>query len=460
MDPDTHDTPSAGVGGTGSLTDTQFAAIQPAAFLAALEEHRAHFGTTHPLVVLVIRLDRFAHACDSIGPRRAHDLRAQVKSRVASVAVMPVAMHWLGPADLALACVLPEAPKGPEGSERPDRPDRADDPCELSQSIAAALSQSYHVDGIDVFLSCSIGSALDQPDTATERHLQQAFDAMLQVNRRGGDGIGTAIRPAPPRLATLLAALPSAIDRGELSLQLQPRAAFATAAITAYTVRLRWQHPVLGRVAPQDFLPAAETLGLMNQIGGWTLQQLLQVMRDAAPIGPLQFTLLASSSQLQADDTICMLRRAIDACGIPPGHICVEVPVGIVPDSPIAMDKAARLREGGVHIALTEFTDAATSRRALALVQPDMVTLDARHLGHASQQPDMANSLRAACAFAKSQDVAVCVKGVETQAQLDVVRGWGCDSVQGYLLAQPFPAPWLVQTHTAIAERARLLLKR
>ena len=85
MDPDTQDTPPSRVG-DGASVDTHSAAIQPASFLAALEEHRTHFGAAHLLALLVIRLDRFAHACDSIGPQRAHSLRAQVKSRVAGVA--------------------------------------------------------------------------------------------------------------------------------------------------------------------------------------------------------------------------------------------------------------------------------------------------------------------------------------------------------------------------------------
>lgn len=442
MDPDTKDTPTPGVGGNGSPADPPSTAVQPVSFLAALEEHRAHFGPAHRLAVMVIRLDRFAHACESIGPQRAHDLRAQVKSRVTAVTSMPVAVQWLGPADLGVACVLPD---GAEGAHT------------LGEAVAGQLGRPFQVNGFEAFLSCSIGSAVDEQDTGTERLLQQAFDAMLQINRRGGAGIGTASRPATPRMATLLAALPSAIERGELSLQLQPRASLATAEITAYTVRLRWQHPMLGRVAPQDFLPAAEALGMMNAIGGWTLQQLMQLLRDTATLGPLQFTLLATSSQFQADDTICMLRRAIDAHHIRPGQLCVEVPVDIVPPAQ-ATDKARRLRDGGVGIALADFTDAETSLRALSLVQPDMVTLDARHLGHASQKPDTAASLRRACEWAKARGVAVCAKGVETPAQLDAIRSWGCDTMQGFLLAQPFPAQWLLQTHAAVAERARLLL--
>ncbi|AZG16723.1 GGDEF domain-containing phosphodiesterase [Cupriavidus pauculus] len=445
MDPDTNGTPPPGVGGSGSPADAPSAALQPVAFLAALEEHRAHFSPAHLLAVLVIRLDRFSHACDTIGPARAQLLRAEVKRRATSVASMPVAVQWLGPADLGVACVLSEG---------------SDDARALSEAISQALAGPFLVDKFELFLSSSIGSAVDQPDTGTERLLQQAFDAMLQVNRRGGAGIGSASRPPAPRMATLLAALPSAIDRGELSLQLQPRACLGTGAITAYTVRLRWQHPVLGRVAPQDFLPAAEALGMMNAIGGWTLQHVLPLLRDASALGPLQFTLLATSSQMQADDTIAMLRRAIASLDVAPGQLCVEVPVDIVPDSAEATDKAARLRDGGVGIALADFTDSPASHAALARVQPDMVTLDARHLGHAAQPAGMAANLQRACAYAKARGVAVCAKGVETAAQLDVVRAWGCDTVQGFLLAQPFPAAWLQQTHPAIAARARQLLKR
>lgn len=434
MDAGSGNTPPA-IGGTQGM--------QPAAFIAALDEHRAQVGTAHPLAVLVIRLDRFQHACDTLGPARANRLRAEVKSRVASLATMPAVMQWLGPADLGVACVLPEG---------------TDDPACLSTTIAAVLGRPYSVDGYELFLSCSIGAAMDHADSATERNLQQAFDAMLQINRRGGDGVGSASLPTPPRMAPLIAALPHAIARGELSLHLQPRASLATAGIVAYTVRLRWQHAVLGRVAPHDFLPAAEALGMMDEIGRWILQQLLPLVRAFESVAPVPFTLLAWSSQLQSAATIDMLREAVAARGIAPGRLSVEVPVEIVPDSGETTRKVALLREAGIDIALADVTDNAVSRRALAAVRPNVVTLDARHPGHAGRSGDIAGQLRAACALAHAHGASVCAKGVETRAQLEAARAWGCDSVQGYLLAQPFPAHWLAQTHAAIVERARLLL--
>lgn len=267
MDPDTE-------GAARLYVDTadapRLADVQPAAFIAALDEHRALVGTAHSLAVLVIRLDRFQHVCETIGLQRAGKLRAQVKSRVAGLAAMPAVMHWLGPADLGVACVL----------------DDSTSVATLSGAIAAALGQPYRIDGFELFLSSSIGGALDHPESSTERNLQQAFDAMLQVCRRGGDGIGSASAPTAPRLAPLLAALPHAIARGEFALHLQPRAMIASGAVTGYSVRLRWQHAVLGRVAPQDFLPAAEALGMMHELGRWILQSVLPLLRATEAIAP------------------------------------------------------------------------------------------------------------------------------------------------------------------------------
>jgi hypothetical protein len=133
-----------------------------------------------------------------------------------------------------------------------------------------------------------------------------------------------------------------------------------------------------------------------------------------------------------------MLQRAVETSGISPDRLCVEVPVQCIGAVADAAQKAARLHDCGIQISLSDFTDDQISRHALALVEPDMVMLDARHLGSSAQARDAATLLRSACVFARSRGVAVHARGVETRAQLEAVRDWGCDGVQGYLLAQPF----------------------
>ncbi|WP_116602874.1 GGDEF domain-containing protein [Cupriavidus alkaliphilus] len=434
MDPDADDLVDSTASGGSS-------AMQPSVLVRALTARRAQAGP--PATILAIRLDRFANACDTLGSGRAARLRGIVQARIACLLPPGASMHWMAAADLVVITALPAG---------------VPDPGQVASRVADDLSRPFALDGFELHLSCSIGVANNHADVPAERSLQQAFDAMLRVNRQGGAGLARADKPLSPPAAPLLAALPDALERGELSLQLQPRADFAGAAVSGYTVRLRWQHPVLGRVAPQDFLPGVEALGLVGRIGNWLLESVLPLIRAAETIAPLQFTLLATSAQLHRPQMVEALAQALDAAGIAPEHLCIELPASTVPTDADLIDRFAALRRRGLQLALGDFDDSPACREALAALHPDAVTLDARGLGHAREDRCRADSLREACRAARRAGAWVCAKGIETRQQLEAVRAWGCHSVQGYLLAQPFPAVWLLQTHAAIQQRARVLL--
>ncbi|ODV42517.1 diguanylate cyclase [Cupriavidus sp. UYMMa02A] len=426
----------------GQRAGNAYDMVQPATFVAALGSCRETSGGAQ-LVILVIRLDRFASACESVGPRRAARLRQLVQARLARLMLPAARMYWLGPADLAVVTPLPAATQ---------------DPARLAQRLADELARPFTLDGFELFLSCSIGISVDHPDIAAERSLQQAFDTMLRICRQGGDGLASAMRAGAPAGEQMLAALPQALDRGELSLHLQPRADFAGARISGYSVRLRWRHPVLGRVAPQDFLPALEGLGLLGLVSNWLLGSLAPLARAADDIGPLQFTLLASSAQLHQLEMVDALARILDTGTVAPQQLCIEVPSTNLPDDRELIGRFEALRRRGLELALSNFDDRPESVETFGRLGPDRVTLDVRSLGHAHQPPNAAAGLQAACTLARKGGATVCAKGVETRKQLEQVHGWGCHSIQGYLLAQPFPANWLAQTHWAIQQRARELL--
>ncbi|TDF66835.1 GGDEF domain-containing protein [Cupriavidus sp. L7L] len=443
MHPDADDPGGTPSGGAQAPSDANVPA-RPAGLLSALAARRADGAP--PAAVLAIRLDRFASACETLGPRRAASLQALVQERIAALLPQRAVMHWVAASDLGAVTALPAgcADAGP-----------------IAERIAADLSRPFLLDGFELFISCSIGVATDHPDIPAERSVQQAFDAMLRVVRQGGDGLARGDKPAAPPAAPLLAALPEALERGELSLQLQPRANFASARVSGYTVRLRWHNPVLGRVAPQDFLPAAETLGLVGRIGAWLLDSVLPLVRSAEALAPLQFTLLASSAQLHRPEMVDALAQAIDTGGIAAERLCIELPASAAPQDAGILERLADLRRLGVQLALGDFDDSPGSRLALKALRPDSVSLDVRRLGHGGARggsPGLAERLHGACVMARRAGAAVCAKGVESRQQLEAVRAWGCHSVQGYLLAQPFPAAWLMQTHAAIEQRTRELL--
>ncbi|MDF3833958.1 GGDEF domain-containing phosphodiesterase [Cupriavidus basilensis] len=423
-------------------------------FAAMLAAHRQQPAATPHLVVLVIHLDRFTHANETLGAQPALRLRAQAAARIAALA-HPAEIAWLGQADIGVIVALP--PGGAPPMEAALR---------LGRSVGAGLARPFQQDGFELFLSSSIGVAMDDPVKPAERCLHEAYDAMLRVRKRGGDGVAGDTAAASPPLATpLLAALPYALARGQLSLNLQARASLATACVTGYTVRLRWQSPELGRVAPQDFLPALEALGLMGDVAHWLMENALPMLGCTGIPSPVALSFPVSSAQLHGTPMIDTLLRTLEQEQFDPARVCLEIPAAALPAGDReAAGKLARLRRAGLRFALSDFAEAPDGTATLERLQPDLLTFNARSIGNADQAgpPGQRNAavarLQAACEQAQRLALPVCARGIETRLQLGVVRQWGCSDMQGYLLAQPFPVHWLAQTHAAICARARELL--
>ena len=176
------------------------------------------------------------------------------------------------------------------------------------------------------------------------------------------------------------------------------------------------------------------------------------------PSGSGAFHFPAPGAQLHREHLIEELGAAIGRLGVQGARVCIEVPC---PDAVRASDLlGARfevLRRAGVQLAWATSPIRKSAAMRSACCVPT-VTLDARQLGSPAQGPEVAAGLRAACALARDAGYGACAKGIETRPQLDEVRRWGCTSMQGYLLAQPFPARWLPQIHATLDQRARDLL--
>ncbi|WP_420991812.1 EAL domain-containing protein [Cupriavidus sp. 30B13] len=437
----------------GGVGRPEAAPFETGDFAALLAARRQQSGAAPRFAVLAIHLDRFTHASETLGPGPARGMRAQAAARVAAQA-RTADLAWFGSADLGAVVALPPAADARDAALR------------VARGVAGALARPLQQDGFELFLSCSIGVALDDPGKPAERTLHEACDAMLRVRKRGGDGIAGAAGEAPAPLSSpVLAALPHALARGQLALNLQPRAMLASGDVAGYTVRLRWQSPEFGRVAPHDFLPALEALGLIGEVAGWMMETALPLLASPGIAEPFDLSFLVSSTQLHGTPLIDTLLRTLDSQRLDPARVCLEIPAAAVPDGDaVAAGKLATLRGAGVRIALSDFAGEPGGhalRATLERLRPDLATFSARCLGGAGgpgRQDAAVAHMLAACELAGQLGVPVCAKGIETRAQLAEVRRWGCGSVQGYLLAQPFPAHWLAQTHAAICARVRELL--
>jgi len=423
-------------------------------FAALLAARRQRPGAAPGLAVLVIHLDRFSHASETLGPGLAAGLRAQAAARVAALA-RGADLAWFGDAEIGAIAALP--PRAADAREAALR---------LARAVAGALARPFRQDGFELFLSSSIGVAPDDPAQPAERTVRQACDAMLRVRKRGGDGIAGADGTAPSPLSSpVLAALPHALARGQLTLNLQPRAMLDGGEIAGYTVRLRWQNPEFGRVAPQDFLPALESRGLIGDVARWLMESALPLLASPGITEPFELSFPVSGTQLHDPPLTGTLLRTLERLRLDPARVRLEIPTAAVPAGDrAAAGRLAALRDAGLRIALCDRAGAPGGEplhAALERLRPDLLMLDARPPGGAGRpgrEDTAAAHMRAACELAGQLGLAVCARGIETRGQLAGARRLGCGSVQGYLLAQPFPAHWLAQTHAAIRARVRELL--
>jgi EAL domain-containing protein (putative c-di-GMP-specific phosphodiesterase class I) len=209
---------------------------------------------------------------------------------------------------------------------------------------------------------------------------------------------------------------------------------------------LRWQHPQLGLVAPGDFIPLAEESGLIVPIGRWVMQaacRQLQAWRQAG-LAPPRCAINLSARQFASPRLIDDLREALVLHGLEAGALAVEITEGQLMADPAAAEQTLqRLHAKGVAVAIDDFGTGYSSLAYLKRFTADTLKLDRSFVAGLPQGADDLAITEAVLALAQRLRMTVVAEGVETAAQLQVLKRLGCDMVQGYHLGRPMPAAQL-----------------
>ena len=232
-----------------------------------------------------------------------------------------------------------------------------------------------------------------------------------------------------PRLET---ALEGAVSRGEISAVYQPQFDLNTMALVAAESLCRWQHPELGPVGPADFIPVAEDAGLIDEIGRYMAEDCLGVLTDWA----IDVSVNVSPYQLESADFTEWLTDRIDGLLTQGGRLTLEITESraIADIAPVLL-RLAPLRALGVGIALDDFGIGHSSLTQLKRLHGSEVKLDRSLVaaGTAESESQMAEVIE----VAHAAGIRVVAEGVETVADLALVRRLGCDRAQGFLLGSP-----------------------
>lgn len=260
--------------------------------------------------------------------------------------------------------------------------------------------------------------------------------------------------PFEPRLdadpldqLSLQGELRHAIERGELSLHYQPKVAVERRRIRGVQALPRWQHPVRGPIALAVFVPLAERFGLAGALGQWILQEACRQMREWIDRGvSIGVAIPLSAQQLREDDLAERIGRELERHGLDPAQLLCEVPESVAMEGSEAGRRAFEgLARIGVLLSIADFGRGFSSLGGLRRLPAREVKIDQGFVRQLERSADARAIVDGAVRLAHALGLGVVAEGVETQGECDVLAGFGCDELQGPLLAPAMPPAELLR---------------
>jgi len=317
----------------------------------------------------------------------------------------------------------------------------------LAERLRAAAGRPVTVAGVEVCVGASIGIALWDGEARAADLLERADAAMYEAKQSGRDEIRwsepgrSRDRSGDRSRVALTATLPRAVERGELVLHWQPLVSLARGTLSGVEALVRWNHPERGLLPPAEFLPFAEETGLVTAIDDWVMAAVAGQRREwrAAGLDPYTGFNLSAHAARRANG----LERALAliAEGGDVGHVTVELTesAGLREDERVCAFVHG-LHAAGVTVTLDDFGVAYSSLSRLREVPARWIKIDRVLLRGVPEDPVATRTLVAALDLVRALSLECIVLGIETEAQLELVRSHGVRLGQGYLLGRPMPA--------------------
>lgn len=312
----------------------------------------------------------------------------------------------------------------------------------VAERIIDSLKLPVNLGGRDHFVQASIGITLFPDDGSTiEELLRNADGAMYRAKDLGRSRAVFFDRKLMlSRFDTTHSGLYRALRRREFSLFYQPQYSLADGSLVGLEALLRWQTPRDGTRQPKDFIPAAETSGLIVDIGGWVLEAACaqySVWREQG-IAPRRLSVNVSVQQLKHAEFPRTVRRVLEKYGIPPAVIEIELTESVFADE-VAGAAMRQLSELGLRLALDDFGTGYSSLNYLRQYPIHVVKIDRSFLEDVPVNASSATLAATIITMAHALGKEVVAEGVENVEQLDFLRERGCDLAQGFYLARPLP---------------------
>jgi diguanylate cyclase (GGDEF)-like protein len=384
------------------------------------------------VAVLFLDLDNFKLVNDSLGHEIGDQLLLAVARRLQGSVRVEDTVARFGGDEFAIAAA--------DISQQ-------EDATRIAARVAEQLAAPFSLSGQEVYVTSSIGIALNRSEhDRPESLLRDADTAMYKAKVNGKSRFelfSQDMQQQTTERLRLETDLRRAFERGELQLHYQPVVDLPSRRIVEVEALLRWEHPRRGFVSPTEFIPVAEDSGLITPIGRWVLAQACRqgrIWRDElGPAAPKKVSVNLSARQFSSG-LVREIQRLLGESGLGPDGLKLEITEGVLMRSEASTFAILQeLKELGIDLALDDFGVGYSSLAYLKRFPFSSLKIDRTFVQRIGRDPEDAAIIRAIVTIARTLRMHIVGEGIETVDQYDRLLSVGCDRGQGYYFARPMP---------------------
>jgi diguanylate cyclase (GGDEF)-like protein len=401
---------------------------------------------TH-VALLFLDLDRFKLVNDTLGHTHGDELLVQVAERLRANVKSTDMVTRIGGDEFMI--VLGQVVSVSQALD-------------LANRLRVCLREPFVMNDMDFHLSASIGLAFASGDdrrATSEALVRDADTAMYQAKDAGRDAVAVFDKSMRQRLSERVALehdLRTAVSQGQLHVVYQPIVRLPSGRPMGMEALVRWAHPTYGVISPSKFIPLAEESGLINEIGGWVLQeavgQLAVWHRRHPSMRGMYVSVNVSGAQLRDDELVDRVADVLALHDLDGSKLALELTESVLMDDPEeAAATLEQLRSLGVIIAIDDFGSEYSSLAYLKRFPATMLKIDKSFVNSLSQ-PDSSDAtlIATVVAMGRALDITTVAEGVETSMQATRLLELGCDQVQGFLYSRPVRADRLPEVVSSL----------
>lgn len=378
--------------------------------------------------LMFLDLDHFKDVNDSLGHRYGDSLLIELTKRFQPLVRPEDTICRLGGDEFVF--LLADA--GPDIAK------------EVVERLLTAIEQPLVIDQYHLTITASVGIAIYPEDGLDMESLQRNADvAMYRTKKESRNGyrfFSNQMQIQTARHLQLVNALRQAIALGQLAVYYQPQMDLATQKLVGVEALLRWRHPTLGVVSPAEFIPLAESSGLIISIGSWVLEQAVQQIQQwqLAGIAGMCVSVNLSSVQFRSPGLPALIQEILHRYDVAPQALELELTEGVALENPeAAVSTMDTLDKLGVRLSIDDFGTGYSSLSYLKKFKVCKLKIDQSFVRDISTDDEDKAIVIAIIHLARSLGLKTIAEGVETAEQKAFLLSHGCDEIQGYLLSKP-----------------------